>query len=49
MELRVRGTVPGADQAEFEEAARAAGEGCPISGALKGNVDIQVTAELVSG
>jgi lipoyl-dependent peroxiredoxin len=49
MELRVRGTVPGADQAGFEEAARAAGEGCPISGALKGNVDIQVTAELVSG
>jgi lipoyl-dependent peroxiredoxin len=46
--LNVRGRVPGADQAAFEEAARAAGEGCPISGALKGNVDIRVTAELES-
>jgi osmotically inducible protein OsmC len=49
MELQVRGTVPEADRAGFEEAARAAGEGCPISGALKGNVDIRVTAELASG
>jgi lipoyl-dependent peroxiredoxin len=49
MELQVRGTVPGADRAGFEEAARNAGEGCPISGALKGNVDIRVTAELASG
>jgi lipoyl-dependent peroxiredoxin len=47
--LHVRGRVPGADQAAFEEAARAAGDGCPISGALKGNVDIRVTAELESG
>jgi osmotically inducible protein OsmC len=48
MDIRVRGNVPGMDQAGFEEAARAAGEGCPISGALKGNVDIRVTAELES-
>jgi osmotically inducible protein OsmC len=46
--IHVRGRVPGADQAGFEEAARGAGEGCPISGALKGNVDIRVTAELES-
>ena len=46
--LHVRARVPGADQAGFEEAARGAGEGCPISGALKGNVDIRVTAELES-
>ena len=46
--LHVRGRVPGADQAAFDEAARTAGEGCPISGALKGNVDISVTAELES-
>jgi osmotically inducible protein OsmC len=46
--LNVRGRVQGADQSAFEEAARGAGEGCPISGALKGNVDIQVTAELES-
>jgi lipoyl-dependent peroxiredoxin len=44
--LHVQGRVPGADQAAFDEAARTAGENCPISGALKGNVDIQVTAEL---
>jgi organic hydroperoxide reductase OsmC/OhrA len=29
----------GIDQAAFEEAVRGAGEGCPISGALKGNVE----------
>ena len=42
----VRGRVPGIDQDTFSEAARAAGEGCPISGALKGNVDITVEATL---
>ena len=42
----VRGRVPGVDQAGFEEAARGAGEGCPISGALKGNVEISVEAIL---
>jgi lipoyl-dependent peroxiredoxin len=46
--LAVRGRVPGIDQSQFEEAARAAGEGCPVSGALKGNVDIQVAATLES-
>jgi lipoyl-dependent peroxiredoxin len=49
MVLQVKGKVPGVDAAAFEEAARGAGEGCPISGALKGNVDIRVTAELESG
>jgi lipoyl-dependent peroxiredoxin len=44
--LVVRGRVPGIDQARFEEAARAAGAGCPISGALKGNVEITVDATL---
>jgi lipoyl-dependent peroxiredoxin len=48
LDLAVRGAVRGADQTSFEEAARAAGEGCPISGALKGNVDIRVQAELVA-
>ena len=42
----VRGRVPGIDQDRFDEAARAAGDGCPISGALKGNVDIAVDATL---
>jgi osmotically inducible protein OsmC len=44
--LKVRGVVPGIDREAFEQAAQAAGEGCPISGALKGNVDISVEAEL---
>ena len=42
----VRGRVPGIDQAKFEEAANAAGQGCPISGALRGNVEITVEATL---
>lgn len=44
----VRGRVPGSDQEAFSAAASAAGEGCPISGALKGNVDISVDATLES-
>jgi osmotically inducible protein OsmC len=44
--LVVRGRVPGIDQDAFAEAARAAGDGCPVSGALKGNVEISVEATL---
>ena len=47
--LSVRGTVPGVDADAFQEAARGASEGCPISVALKGNVDISVEAELAEG
>jgi len=46
MELDVVGTVPGASAPEFEAAAKAASEGCPISGALKGNVAVSVRARL---
>ena len=46
--ITVRGRVPGIDQEAFSAAARAAGEGCPISGALKGNVDIRVEPTLES-
>ena len=42
----VHGRVPGIDQEAFENAARGASEGCPISGALKGNVDITIDATL---
>jgi lipoyl-dependent peroxiredoxin len=44
--LVVRGQVPGIDQDAFTAAARAAGEGCPISAALKGNIEITVEATL---
>ena len=46
MELHVTGKVPGLAVAEFEAAAKSAGDGCPISGALKGNVAISVHAKL---
>jgi osmotically inducible protein OsmC len=44
----VRGRVPGIDQSQFEEAAKSAGQNCPISAALKGNIDISVDAALES-
>jgi len=46
--LTVRGKVPGMDAAAFTQAAEAAKEGCPISQALKGNVDLSVEATLES-
>lgn len=46
--LKVRGTVPGIDAARFAELAEAAKDGCPISGALKGNVELSVEATLES-
>jgi osmotically inducible protein OsmC len=46
MTLTVEGRVPGLDQAGFEEAARTAEQGCPISNALRSNVRIDVQARL---
>jgi len=46
MELTVVGKVPGITAKEFDAAAQAAAQGCPISGALKGNVVVTVTATL---
>jgi lipoyl-dependent peroxiredoxin len=46
MSLHVRGRVAGLDRAAFEEAAQAGEEGCPISNAIRGNVEIRLTAEL---
>ena len=46
MEIDVTGKVPGITAAEFDQAAQAAGQGCPISSALKGNVAITVRAKL---
>ena len=44
--LTVKGTVAGITSEEFAAAAEAAKDGCPISGALKGNVDLSVDATL---
>jgi osmotically inducible protein OsmC len=46
-ELRVRGDVPGISAEEFREAVDQAALGCPISQALKGNVEVTGIAELV--
>lgn len=48
MRLDVRGAVPGIDAAAFEQAAGAAKDACPVSGALAGNVDISLSATLES-
>jgi len=44
--LEVTGVVPGLDQAGFQEAAEAGEQGCPISNAIRGNLDITVKATL---
>ena len=44
--LGVRGVVPGLDEAAFRQAAEDAKETCPVSQALKGNVELSVTAQL---
>ena len=49
MELDVTGQVPGIDEAAFEEAAEEAKKGCPVSGALAGNVEITVRPRLAEG
>ena len=46
MALSVRGNVPGISADEFQEAAAAAKDGCPVSNALKGNVEITIQAVL---
>ncbi len=47
-DLTVRGTVPGIEDAKFQELAVVARDGCPVSGALKGNVELSVDATLVA-
>jgi lipoyl-dependent peroxiredoxin len=46
MRLEVRGQVPGLDAAGFAKAAQSAKEGCPVSNALKNNVQIEMDARL---
>ena len=46
-EITVRGDVPGIDAAAFAELAEDAKENCPVSQALKGNVELAVNATLV--
>ena len=47
VDLNVRGTVPGiGGQEDFENAAHQADQLCPVSNALRGNVEIRVNASL---
>ena len=46
LDLDVRATVPGLEQEAFEELARHADEQCPISVALKGNVEVRLSTAL---
>ena len=46
MALDVRAAVPGIDQAAFEGVLAEAEEGCPVSNALRGNVEIDVRGRL---
>ena len=46
--LTVRGVVPGMSEADFLTEAEAARDGCPISVALRGNVELSVDAALES-
>jgi osmotically inducible protein OsmC len=46
--LSVRGVIPGISEEDFQQAAQAAKDGCPVSQALTGNVELSVEATLVN-
>lgn len=48
MKLDLVGTVPGIDEPAFVAAAEGARDNCPVSKALKGNVEIGLDARLAS-
>ena len=48
VELSVRGRVTGIDDAEFHKLATEAKDGCPVSKALHGNVELKLEARLES-
>jgi len=45
--ITVKGTVPGIDKATFDRLADDAKDNCPISAALRGNVELSVEATLL--
>jgi osmotically inducible protein OsmC len=46
-EIEVEGRLPGIDESAFQRAAEEARDGCPVSAALKGNLELSVVARLV--
>jgi osmotically inducible protein OsmC len=49
IELAVRAQVPGLQAADLERLIESAGDLCPVSNALRGNVKINVRSELLPG
>jgi osmotically inducible protein OsmC len=49
VDLDIRGRVPDLDAEGFRNAVEQANEGCPVSNALRGNVDIRLKASLDEG
>jgi lipoyl-dependent peroxiredoxin len=47
--LDIRGRVPGLDAEGFQKAVEQADEGCPVSNALRGNLEMRVNATLDEG
>jgi osmotically inducible protein OsmC len=47
--LDVEGNVPGIDEQAFRAAAEEAKENCPVSGALKGNVELELVDARLQG
>ena len=47
MKLNVQATVPRIDKVKFDQIAQETKEGCPVSKALKGNVELQLEARLL--
>jgi lipoyl-dependent peroxiredoxin len=45
--LKIRGQVDGIDDEAFRQAAEGAKENCPVSQALKGNVELTLDASLI--
>lgn len=46
VDLNVQGNVPGMSQSDFENVARQAEQICPVSNALRGNVEIRLNPSL---
>jgi osmotically inducible protein OsmC len=47
IDLSIRGQVDGIDDEAFQQAAQGAKENCPVSQALKGNVELSLDAHLL--
>jgi osmotically inducible protein OsmC len=49
VDLDIRGRVPGMDAGSFQNAVEQADKGCPVSNALRGNIEIRVNSSLDEG